>query len=414
MAEQWLVGRHGELLMEEEQRQRWGLVPGGKVIAVETPYGLLLRPADPPLTKVYIEPTSHCNLNCRTCMRQTWGESGGTMAMATYRRLVEGLRAVPTLRKVSFWGFGEPLLHPDIVAMVSLAKGLGAQTEIITNGLLLDAAKAEALVEAGLDSIVFSIDGTSAEAYAAVRAGGDFDLVRENVSALRQARAESARHNPEIGIEFVVTKSNVHELPALRYLALEMGASFIVVTNVLPYTREMADETLYDMAVGLMKARQRNKWQPQIVLPVMDTRWEAALPLARLLEQTDGDAGFLRRASENGAYCKFVAEGSLAVGWDGKVSPCVALLHSYTCYVLGREKRIRRYTVGDVVTGDVGDIWEAEEYRRFRARVQAFDFSPCVHCGGCHLAESNEEDCYGNTFPVCGDCLWARGAIQCP
>ncbi len=414
MAEQWTVGEHGELVIGEAQRRRWGLVPGGRVIATETPHGLLLRPADPPLTKVYVEPTSHCNLHCRTCMRHSWEEPGGTMAMGTFQRLIEGLRDVSSLRKVSFWGFGEPLLHPDIVAMVSLAKGLGAQAEIITNGLLLDAAKAEALVWAGLDSIVFSIDGTSAETQADARAGADLGLLRENASALRRARAESPRHNPEIGIEFVATKRNVHELPALRYLALEMGASFIIVTNVLPYTRELAGQTLYDLAVGSLKARQRNKWQPQIVLPVMDTRWEAALPISRLVEQLDGDDGLLRRAGENGAYCKFVGEGSLAVGWDGKVSPCVALLHSYTCYVLGREKRIRRYTVGDVGAEDVGDIWEAAEYRRFRARVQAFDFSPCVHCGGCHLAEGNEEDCYGNTFPVCGDCLWARGAIQCP
>lgn len=43
-----------------------------------------------------------------------------------------------------------------------------------------------------------------------------------------------------------------------------------------------------------------------------------------------------------------------------------------------------------------------------------FDFSPCTDCGGCDLADSNQEDCIGNSFPVCGDCLWAKGVIQCP
>jgi hypothetical protein len=28
--------------------------------------------------------------------------------------------------------------------------------------------------------------------------------------------------------------------------------------------------------------------------------------------------------------------------------------------------------------------------------------------------ERYEEDCYGNTFPACGGCLWAQGVIQCP
>ncbi len=51
---------------------------------------------------------------------------------------------------------------------------------------------------------------------------------------------------------------------------------------------------------------------------------------------------------------------------------------------------------------------------RFRDLVQRFDFSPCSDCGGCNLAETNEEDCFGNGFPVCGDCLWAKGVIQCP
>lgn len=42
------------------------------------------------------------------------------------------------------------------------------------------------------------------------------------------------------------------------------------------------------------------------------------------------------------------------------------------------------------------------------------DYSPCHVCGGCQLLEKNEEDCYGNTFPACGGCLWAQGVIQCP
>jgi hypothetical protein len=58
-------------------------------------------------------------------------------------------------------------------------------------------------------------------------------------------------------------------------------------------------------------------------------------------------------------------------------------------------------------------IWLQPDYVAFRERVRSFNFSPCTDCGGCDLGESNEEDCFGNPFPVCGDCLWARGVLRC-
>ena len=113
-------------------------------------------------------------------------------------------------------------------------------------------------------------------------------------------------------------------------------------------------------------------------------------------------------------YCPFVWEGTMSISWDGSVSPCIALMHSYTCYVLGREKRIRGYKAGNIGEQSVLGIWNNQEYKAFRQRVLRFEFSPCINCGGCEMVDSNEEDCFGNTFPVCGDCLWARGAIRCP
>ena len=107
-------------------------------------------------------------------------------------------------------------------------------------------------------------------------------------------------------------------------------------------------------------------------------------------------------------------EGSAAITWDGRVSPCVALMHSHSCYVMGRKKSVRRHSLGDVGQAPLADIWHSEEFTAFRRRVREFNFSPCVSCGGCDLVEANEEDCFGNTFPTCGDCLWARGVIVCP
>jgi len=54
--------------------------------------------------------------------------------------------------------------------------------------------------------------------------------------------------------------------------------------------------------------------------------------------------------------------------------------------------------------------FDAAEEARFETIRKGARFC----CGGCTLVDENKEDCFGNTFPVCGACLWAQGVIQCP
>ena len=94
----------------------------------------------------------------------------------------------------------------------------------------------------------------------------------------------------------------------------------------------------------------------------------------------------------------------------------MGLLHSYTTYmnINNFKREIASYTLGNVGSEELKDVWNSDEYRNFREKVDSFDFSPCYTCGGCDLSEKNKEDCFGNTFPTCGGCLWAQGVIQCP
>ena len=409
-----IVDDNGGLQLAPAQAERLGLTPGTRLIVTETPDGIVVRRADPALTRVYVEPTAACNLNCRTCVRHSWQEPLGTMTMATYEALIAGLRSIPTLRTMAFWGIGEPLLHRDLPSMIAMAKALGVETEIITNAQLLDRELAERLVTSGLDRLVVSIDSTTASGQADIRSGADLNQIVENLETLHAIRVALDSPTPVVGMEFVAMRSNLHELPKLRRFSYSIGASFIVVTNLLPYTEEMNDQILYGLWAGRSYTNRHSGYVQDVRLPRMDARGEALLPIVQLLEHP-GVLGLTPDNPHGGeGYCRFVNEGTLAVGWNGDVSPCIALMHSYRCYVLGREKWIKRYAVGNVAETPVGEIWARDEYVRFRDRVRRFDFSPCTNCGSCTYAETNEEDCFGNSFPVCGDCLWAKGVIQCP
>jgi len=416
----WLAA-DGSLQLPEDYRRRLNLKPGDAFVFSETDGGISIRPVDSPLKKVYVEPTALCNLNCPACIRSSWTDEAGQMPIALFKRLVSELKTIPTVETVAFWGFGEPLLHPDIIEMVSLAKSIGAKTELITNGLLLDQNMSEALVSAGLDTIVVSIDGTSPESYARARSGASFQDVYKNIQYLNRWRFLSTDTipflqdaKPEIGIEFVATRKNVAELPNLPKLALSIGASFVIVTNILPYAETFSKDILYRCSTGDRSGYSRTTWFPELSLASMDLQGQNVDALTGLLKHVHWLKPPVKFARPAGEWCPFVNEGALAVSWDGSLSPCVALMHSYTCYVIGRKKSIRRYNIGNLMTDSIRKIWCDAEYVNFRTRVLSFDFSPCLRCSGCELSESNEEDCFGNPFPTCGDCLWAGGFVLCP
>jgi radical SAM protein with 4Fe4S-binding SPASM domain len=70
--------------------------------------------------------------------------------------------------------------------------------------------------------------------------------VLKNIGLLNKAKKELKSKLPRLGFEFVAMKRNIAELPQLVDLAAKYGASFIIVTNLLPHTEEMMQEVLYD------------------------------------------------------------------------------------------------------------------------------------------------------------------------
>jgi len=364
------------------------------------------------LNKIYVEPTNRCNLECVTCIRHAWDEPVGDMAWPVFQSLIDGLADFPDAKTVAFAGLGEPLLHGQFPEMVRLAHARGLRTEMTSNALLLTPSLAGRLIEAGLDQFTVSIDGASVDSHKAIRPGASLEAITANILTLYRL-SEDARETPlRIGIEFVAMHRNIHELPALREIAHRIKASFVLVTNVIPYTTELQDEILYNMGPSTHE-NDGSPYNPLWILPYMDWSQETQGPLSAMMRQQPKLSFLDINLDQRNNYCPFVQAGSIAVAWHGGLSPCPALLHSYRCFVRGRRKDFRRCEFGHLPEQLLVAIWSNPEYTAFRERVRRFDFSPCTDCGGCDLGESNEEDCFGNPFPVCGDCLWARGVLRC-
>ena len=416
-----VVGADGTLrLPPDEVRRMGGAGAAGGVgdgaLELEIargPRGISLVAGDECLTKVYVELTTECNIACAMCPRNTWAEPGGTMSAGTFGRLIEQLADMPAPITVNFSGYGEPMGHERFWEFLAAAKSAGLEVEIVTNGLLLDEPAALRLVELGIDRVVVSIDGLS-EATSAGLHAGSFPAVAANLRRLYHLRMMRGADRPELGIEFVATRRNVHELPRLKSLSQALGFSSILVTNLIPWSPELCDDVLYGRPGTLGRGGGPSPEIPRLDVPNFD----AGSPASDAIERLRGAGTLLysngRCVSGQSPRCRFVTEGRLAVCWDGSVSPCLPLMHSHEYYFRRRPRQVRHFHLGNVNAAPLEAIWRSEAYRAFRSRVRQFDFSPCSDCGGCDLRETNQRDCSSEEFPSCGECLWAAGIVQCP
>lgn len=133
--------------------------------------------------EINIETVFGCNIRCRMCIMRDLKRFGGgrsvqLMDPALFSRIMDQVSDRP--RTICLNQNGEPLLHPEIVQFIQVAKAGGHFVYFVTNGTRLTGELAERLISSGLDRIIISIDGIRKDVYEKIRVGADFDVVIGN------------------------------------------------------------------------------------------------------------------------------------------------------------------------------------------------------------------------------------------
>jgi MoaA/NifB/PqqE/SkfB family radical SAM enzyme len=330
-------------------------------------------PVTPPLPReLQVEVTGACNLRCRMCLvryRPALDRVADSMCLHTFRGLVD---AVPHLERVTLQGLGEPLMAPDLVAMVAHASARGIDVGFNTNATLLTRAKANELIDAGLAWLHVSVDGATPATYEAIRGRAAFEAVGRNTAALVDVMRERGATRPAVQVVFVAQRSNLHELPALVELVHRWGVPELRVQNLshdfgdTDPTGEYRAIREYAAAEALWRGADRD---------VADVFGEArrradALGVRLRLPATDPDAPEDGARGGGGPGCDWPWR-SAYVTHDARVQPC--------CMVMGSDRAV----LGDLSQDDFADVWHGPAYRDFRARLLT-DEPPRV-CRGCSL-----------------------------
>jgi len=115
----------------------------------------MLSPRHPVLA--HIVPVRRCNLACVYC--NEYDNHSDPVPTSEMIRRIDRLAALGTTI-ITFSG-GEPLLHPELEALIRTIRNHGIIATLITNGYLLNATRIKSLNEAGLDQLQLSIDNVT-------------------------------------------------------------------------------------------------------------------------------------------------------------------------------------------------------------------------------------------------------------
>lgn len=178
------------------------------------------------LFSVLLELTHHCDQACQICYNLPPRDEG-LLTFAQYQQLLRDLADMGTLN-LALSG-GEPLLHPDFMAIGRVARELGFAVRIKTNGLRLDAALAEQ-VRREIDP--FGVDVSLHGARAAThdlqtRVPGSFERVVANVRAMVACGLR-------VRLRLPLTRWNEGELQQGLALADSLGVPVDVDPEVSP------------------------------------------------------------------------------------------------------------------------------------------------------------------------------------
>lgn len=177
---------------------------------------------------VLAELTHRCPLQCPYCSNPIdLARGGAELTTLEWKNILTELADIGVLQ-IHFSG-GEPTARKDLVELVQHASDVGLYSNLITSGVLLTRDRLAALADAGLCHVQISMQGS--EPGVADRVAG--------LSQGHRKKLEVAGWTREIGlpltINAVMHRQNLHQLPDIIQMAVDLDADRLEVANVQYY-----------------------------------------------------------------------------------------------------------------------------------------------------------------------------------
>lgn len=298
--------------------------------------GLFKKPVVPGMPHTLsIEPGTLCNLSCPECPvgNHTLKRKSGTMNEMMFKQIID--QTAGYLNHLILYFQGEPFLTPGIFDFIKYARKKNIYVSTSTNGHYLDRKAISRVLESGLDRLIISLDGATADTYRQYRVGGDFNLVVRGIRNLIREKKTGGYTRPYIIIQFIYFRHNLLEIDQIKKLVKSLKADRL----------EYKTAQFYNL-------RKTNAMIPE-------------------------DAKYSRYVLKDGKYAiKYKLRNrcprlwnTAVITWDGKVVPC--------CFDKDAD-----YMMGEISRTPFRKIWKSEKYNNFRHLIltRRHEVELCLNC----------------------------------
>lgn len=173
-------------------------------------------PLDSPYI-VNLDPSGACNFRCVFCPCNTSKEMTAQrhhiMEWELFVKIVADLEEFQGgVKVINLYAFGEPLLNPRLIDMITFLKerGVAREVRIVTNGSLLTEEMSKGLVLSGLDHIRISVEALDAAGYADLcKINFDPETLKKNIRFLYDIKT---RLNSEMIVSVKTVRAAIHSL----------------------------------------------------------------------------------------------------------------------------------------------------------------------------------------------------------
>lgn len=246
--------------------------------------------------------------------------------MDLYRRIIDDAAGIPEIDSIAFSALGEPSLDRFLVERVAYARKARPDWtpfEVYTNGTNMTPAKFDALRDAGMDSITFSLNATSQEQHEKI-----MGLKGQFAKVVMNARHAILNHQGKVDVLVKAVRDDKN------------------------FTME--DQVRFYLTWGM---RLRPDLMPGHGQIVWMCNWAGSVPLVE------------GREIDPNSTCGRALQ-QLSVLWDGKVSLC--------CY-----DPLLKHNLGDLSKQTIKEVYNAPWYVQFREDHYNNKAGKYALCAGC-------------------------------